>query len=156
MARKTQKSLQFSDEVFRWFDEEEQRTGASHSRIALASLLSYICTPEPQRSFWMNLAVQVDRDEANFLQIPRLVAEHSVTCYEIALKTLEDRGVRETSPDLYREFQEHLKRAKVDAASASQQRRIKPLPVPSGDEQMREKQGRLRAAKNRGDKSKDR
>lgn len=75
---KTQKNLQLAEEVLAWLQDEEKRTGATQTRIVLAGILSYFCKDEAQRLDWMELAVEVDRGEAGFWDIPARVIQNHI------------------------------------------------------------------------------
>jgi hypothetical protein len=111
---KTQKSLQFNDEVFEWFDAMESKTGASHSRIALAAIITYMMADAPTQGYYMNAAVQVDKGALSFKDLPEVFAAHMVANFESLLNALRERHHDDMLPEVERLLAEA--RAQLDTA----------------------------------------
>lgn len=111
---KAQKNIKFPPEVFDWFNEVENDTGMSHSRIALAAIIAYMCADKP--AYWTQLAVKVDKGEIDFRDVPRLVLEHAIRIDEQALAALTKRR-DPAAAELRRLAQEQLDASKAKLAS---------------------------------------
>jgi hypothetical protein len=104
MAKK-QQGFQLPEDVIAWIQEEELRTGASLSRIALAAFCGFVNKPESSRIQDMRAAVWVERGKCAFKNVPLIELEHTIKTYEVLLKTAKTKEEKE-------EMAQHLKDAK--------------------------------------------
>lgn len=64
--RKKQKGFQLPQDVITWIEDEELRTGANQSRIALASIFAFAGLLESERLDAMRWAIRVDQEKLPF------------------------------------------------------------------------------------------
>jgi hypothetical protein len=68
---KAQKTFQLPPDVHKWLLDMEYRTGVSLSRIALVAFC--MLKSEPDRTYWYQAAVAVDKGDITFDEVPAFV-----------------------------------------------------------------------------------
>lgn len=116
---KRQKGFQLPDEVIRWLEEEETRTGATLSRLALAAFCSYIQQGESMQTQFMRVAMAVERGQLKFTGIPERYAEHLVESIQCLVRFARERG----DSDMAADFEKELEKARKQLVEMKKSKR---------------------------------
>lgn len=76
---KVQKSIQFPQDLFKLVEELEHRYGAKVNRQALAAFLQFLLShPDGPDTFWVRMAVGVEKGQIQIADVPMLAAEAAI------------------------------------------------------------------------------
>ena len=93
MAKKAQKAIWLDKDLIDWADSHQNRSGASFTRIVCASMLKFFFDdPTGPDEYWMSQAVQLERGDLEFWNIPIEQANLRINMAKAAIRRARKKG----------------------------------------------------------------